>query len=53
MAEIGDYFGPMEPDRMNDTGMWIWAALITVATLVASYGVAVWWQRWKDKKRAG
>ena len=52
MAEIGDYFGPLEPDRMTDTGMWIWAGILTVASLVASYFVAVAWQRWKDKRRA-
>lgn len=51
MAELGDYLGPMEPDRMTDTGMYVWAALITVATLAASFAVAVWWQRWKEKKR--
>lgn len=51
MAEIGDYLGPLEPDRMTDTGMWIWAIIISVLSLVASYVVAVGWQKWKERQR--
>lgn len=51
MAEFGDYLGPMEPDRMTDTGMWIWAGLITIGSLIASYFIAVSWQRWKGRER--
>lgn len=50
MAEIGDYFGPLDPDRMTDAGMYVWAAILTIVVLAASYGVALWWQRWKDAK---
>lgn len=41
----------MDPDRMTDAGMYTWAALLAVATLAASYGVAVWWQKRKAKPR--
>lgn len=41
----------MEPDRMTDTGMWLWAGVLTVAGLAASYGIAFAWQRWKEKKK--
>lgn len=41
----------MDPARMTDAGMYAWAGLITVGTLVASYFVAVWWQRRKDSRR--
>lgn len=44
--------GQMQPLNMTDSGMWIWAAIILVVSLTASYFVAVAWQRWKDK-RAG
>ena len=50
MAELEDSFGPLEPDRMTDVGMWIWAGIITVVSLVASYAIAIGWQRWKDKR---
>lgn len=32
---------------MDDTGMWIWAGILTLASLVVSYFVAVGWQRWR------
>jgi hypothetical protein len=51
VAEFGDYLGPLEPDRMTDTGMWIWAGILLVVSLVASYFVAVAWQRWRDNKK--
>lgn len=37
--------------NMDDAGMWIWSGILTLVGLVASYGIAVWWQRWKDKRR--
>lgn len=52
MAALGDSLGGLDPDRMTDTGMWAWAAILTLVSLAASYFVAVAWQRWKDKKRA-
>lgn len=52
VAEFGDYLGPMEPDRMTDTGMWIWAGLITIGSLIASYFIAVSWQRWRGRERS-
>lgn len=39
----------LEWDRMTDTGMWIWAGVFTVVGLVASYFIAVAWQRHKDR----
>lgn len=51
MPEIGDYFGPLEPDRMTDLGMWIWAAIIAIGSLAASYVIAVAWQRWREKRK--
>jgi len=53
MAEIGDYFGALDPDRMTDGGMFAWAGIITVVSLVASFFVAIWWQRRKDKRKQG
>lgn len=41
----------MDPGRMTDTGMWIWAGILTVVGLAASYGIALAWQRWKEKKK--
>ena len=52
MAELGDYLGPLEPDRMTDAGMWIWAVILTILSLVTSYFLAVAWQRWKNRRRA-
>lgn len=51
MAEIGDLLGPMEPDRMTDVGMWIWAVILTIVSLLASYAIAVLWQRWRSPER--
>lgn len=39
----------MAPTSMTDTGMWVWAGLITVISLGASWAVALWWQRWKER----
>ena len=36
---------------MDDAGMYVWAGVFTVVGLVASFGIAIWWQRWKDKKK--
>ena len=44
--------GPMDPIKMTDPGMWIWAGVLTAISLAASYFVAIAWQRWRDKKRA-
>lgn len=43
--------GPMDPLKMTDTGMWLWAGLLTLVGLVASFGIAMGWQKWKEKKR--
>jgi uncharacterized membrane protein len=51
VAEIGDYFGSMEPDRMTDLGMWIWAGLLTALALIAAFVIAVAWQRWKEGRK--
>jgi hypothetical protein len=36
---------------MDDAGMWAWAAILTAFGLVASFAIAVAWQRRKDKKQ--
>lgn len=42
----------MDPDKMTTAGMLVWAAIFTVVGLVASYFIAIGWQRWKDKGKA-
>ncbi|HET6403030.1 MAG TPA: hypothetical protein VFH78_00155 [Candidatus Thermoplasmatota archaeon] len=37
--------------KMDDGGMYAWAAILTVVGLLASYGIAVAWQRWKDRNK--
>lgn len=44
-------FDSMEIDRMTDAGMYWWATILTIIGLVASYGIAMWWQRWRDEKK--
>jgi hypothetical protein len=34
---------------MDDAGMWTWAGILTAVGLVASLGIALLWQRWKEK----
>lgn len=41
----------MDPDRMTDAGMYAWAGILAVLTLVVSFFVALWWQRRKDAQR--
>jgi hypothetical protein len=38
----------MDLDNMDDSGMWLWAGLLTIVALAASLGIAVWWQRRKN-----
>lgn len=33
---------------MDDTGMWLWAGLLTVVALAASLVIAIWWQKRKS-----
>ena len=40
----------LSPAKMDDAGMWVWAGIFTLVGLAASYGIAIAWQRWKDKK---
>lgn len=35
---------------MTDAGMYAWAGIVTIVGLVASYLIAVGWQRWKEGK---
>lgn len=35
--------------KMDDAGMWVWAGILTVVGLALSYGIAIAWQRWKDR----
>lgn len=41
----------LDPSDMSDGGMFLWAGILTVVTLVTSYVVAVWWQRRRDRDR--
>ena len=43
----------LAPAKMTDTGMWIWAGVLTAVGLVASYVVAVWWQRRQQGAKDG
>lgn len=47
MAGLAD----LDAVKMTDAGMWIWAGILTVVGLVASFVIAVAWQRWKDAKK--
>lgn len=40
----------LEVDHMDDTGMWLWAAILTVVGLGASWLIAVWWQKRKERR---
>lgn len=44
-------FDSLEVDHMDDTGMYIWAGVVTLASLALSFLVAVWWQKRKEKER--
>lgn len=41
----------LSPSAMDDAGMWTWAGILTVVGLAAAFGIALAWQRWKDKKK--
>lgn len=43
----------MSPKDMDDGGMYAWAAIVTVVGLVASYFIAVWWQKRKAGRKDG
>ena len=38
-------------DHMDDGGMYAWAVILAVVGLAAAFGIAAWWQRWKDARR--
>lgn len=44
-------FAEMSPTGMSDTGMYLWAGLLTVVALVASYFIAGAWQRWREGQK--
>lgn len=48
---VANLFEALDPDRMTDTGMYVWAAILTLVGLAASYAIAAGWQRWKEKKK--
>lgn len=48
---MADLLEALEPDRMTDTGMWIWAGILTLASLAVSYFIAAGWQRWREKRK--
>ena len=37
--------------KMDDTGMYVWSGILTVAFLAVSWGAAIFWQRWRATKR--
>lgn len=37
----------LEIDKLDDSGMYIWAGILAVVGLVASFAIAVWWKRRK------
>ena len=41
----------MDLDHMDDGGMYVWAGIVTVVGLLASYGIALAWQRRKAKRQ--
>lgn len=43
--------GQMDPIKMTDTGMWIWAGILFAVSLVVSYFIAVAWQKWRAQGR--
>lgn len=42
----------LDLDHMDDGGMYVWAVILTVVGLAAALGIAIWWQRWRDQKKA-
>ena len=46
-----DLLSSMDLDNMDDTGMYVWAGVLTVAFLVVSWFVAVAWQRWRAAQK--
>jgi hypothetical protein len=47
---LADLLSSMDFDNMDDTGMYVWAVVLTAAGLLASWGIAVAWQRWRASK---
>lgn len=41
----------MSPTAMTDTGMWVWAGVVAVVSLAASYAIAAWWQRRRSQSK--
>lgn len=48
---LADLLDSMDFDKMDDTGMYLWAGLLTVASLLVSWAIAVGWQRWRASKK--
>lgn len=42
----------MAPGKMTDAGMYTWAGILAVLSLVVSYFVATWWHRMREKRQA-
>lgn len=51
MLVLADLLSSLDLENMDDTGMYLWAGILTAVTLAISYGVAVWWQRWRATKK--
>ena len=39
----------LDLQKMDDNGMYLWAGILTVVGLAASFGIAIWWQRRKKE----
>lgn len=43
----------MKPGEMDAEGMFVWAGILAVVGVAASYGIALWWQRWRASRKDG
>lgn len=43
----------MQPGEMDAAGMFVWAGILAVVGVAASYGIALWWQRWRASQKNG
>ena len=41
----------LDLNDMDDGGMYLWAGILAVVGLAASFGIALAWQRWKGARK--
>ena len=41
----------MTPGEMDEAGMYVWAGILAVVGVGASYGIALAWQRWRSSQK--